>query len=247
MSEALKTLLPFTPAPAPSPVPPDVANIGEIATELGKTVATALHDIVEPGVADVEAIARDIAPALATAASLGDEELTTELKAQLAGIAEINAIRSGAAVQKAVKAVGSVALKALRLGLKAATGFVLVLALAGCASPGTVDREAVEGLLRPVMVRTNAYAATSPILITQAEAAAYKLAVQKLSELAHEEDRRVPAAESADHVEVVCTIHDVYVTQDTELDEFHRQQYLRSTEILRRIYAAAKTADSDGN
>ena len=112
---------------------------------------------------------------------------------------------------------------------------LMVMAL-GCASAGTVGTKASEGLLEPVIRRTDAYLEVSPDY-PQADRAAYEAAKITVRNTYAEE--RTAASASYLAVEKICAVHDAFVTADTKLQEMHRSTYLRSTALLRRMYGEA--------
>lgn len=107
----------------------------------------------------------------------------------------------------------------------------------GCAAPGTVDNTARQGLLTPVMERADAYIALNP----GGDYAAYKQAKLDLANLPS--SGRSRAALAWVSVSEVCKVHDGFVAIDQNLDEVHRKTYLRSTEILLKMYSAAFQAE----
>lgn len=120
--------------------------------------------------------------------------------------------------------------------------FLLLLMLTiGCASPGTVGVDPAKGLLDPVTGRVDGYIAINPDGIDPARLAEYNAAKVVVASLPANE--RVKAAGSWLAVQAICNLHDELVSADANIKEPHKSTYLRSTTILRRIYAEAFAAE----
>jgi len=120
--------------------------------------------------------------------------------------------------------------------------FAIALALlSGCATPGTVGKAPTEGLLVPVIARADAYIVVLPDALTASEKGQYEAAKALLSSLPN--DKRIAAAQSWFAVDYICTVHDAFVQADGALKEPHKSTYLRSTQLLRKLYEEAFKAD----
>lgn len=112
----------------------------------------------------------------------------------------------------------------------------------GCASPGTVGVKPSQSLIKPVAERVDAYVLVRPDCLSTPQKAQYEAAKASIGSLPS--DSRVAAATAWLSVQTICDIHDTLVKADANFRDGEEpwKSYLRSTEILRRMYAAAFAA-----
>lgn len=117
---------------------------------------------------------------------------------------------------------------------------LLLLGFAGaCAGPGTVGVAPAKGLLEPVLERCDAYILVTPDALSVEQKPQYQAAKDTVLGL---KGSRVDAAASWIAVNYICDVHDAFVKADSNLKDPHLSTYLRSTELLRKMYREAYKA-----
>lgn len=117
---------------------------------------------------------------------------------------------------------------------------VLSLALVGCGSVGTVDRQVTVDLFEPAAHRVEAYIAKDQTFVPNATTVQASIAVVRAA-LADTSVERIKAAAVAKDLNVVADAHDTAIGLDGSLDSAHRDTYLMTTNILRRLFVEALT------
>jgi len=116
-------------------------------------------------------------------------------------------------------------------------GLTAVICLSACISPGTVSSEVTGDLLGHILTRTQQYLQGDPVALATLNSRADRItAAAGASEYIN-----APALNR--DVDFICTLHDQWVLQDPLLDPEMARVYLRSSSILRRLFATASAPD----
>jgi hypothetical protein len=127
----------------------------------------------------------------------------------------------------------------LSLGLTLFVGLAFATSLPACSSAGMIQVDEISALAEIIADRTEAYVVADQDLQPTERGASLSRIEHMRDVLVESSAEEVAGGVAAAAAEPVCALHDDYVASDQGLTVVDRTRALRSTEILRRVLAAA--------